>query len=296
MSDKSIRNFVNENLSPTAVYVLVSDTDELLYWPDNLKNSLPLNALKRYLSDKTVTDSFVIEQFDTEIPDLMIYVIVDQDAFMEPVRKQLYNLFLVLAICSVLIISISLILTRPVIRSLLEEQRMRELSRKDLLSGLYNRRVLNDLFVKEIARSKRYDHPLAVIMFDIDHFKTINDTYGHKVGDEVIRAIGNYCLKISRKNDFWIRYGGEEFLGVLPETDKEAVAVFSERLRSGIEQTTFKTSKGDLSVTVSGGYASFKLSKNTIIQPESMIDVVDQALYESKRTGRNKMVQSEGHT
>ncbi len=291
MSDQVVRDFVNENLSPIAVYVLVSDTGELLYWPDKLMDASPLDALKQYLHNKTPRQSYIIKKFNTNMSDLTIYVVVDQDSFTEPVRNQLSQLLIVLAVFSIIIFIVTIILTRPVIRSLLAEQRMRELTRKDLLSGLYNRRVINDLFVAEIARAKRYKHPLAVIMFDIDHFKKVNDTYGHPAGDEVIRTVGSYCLESSRQSDFWIRYGGEEFLGVFPETNAEEVAVFAERLRSGLEQTAVKTSKGTLSFTVSGGYASFLLNENSEIEPANMIDLVDQALYEAKRSGRNKILQ-----
>ena len=127
-------------------------------------------------------------------------------------------------------------------------------------------------------------------MFDIDHFKSINDTYGDPVGDQVIKAVGDYCKTMSRSNDLWVRYGGEEFLGILPEADLIATVTYAERLRSDLEKFPIETTKGVISITVSGGYASFTPAERQF-RAEEMIDMVARALYQAKESGRNRMVQ-----
>lgn len=293
MSDWSVRDVINEHAGPMTVYALASAAGEILYWPASLRASTSLDALKNFLVKKEANGSFIISQVDLPHFDLELYSIVNEKIFSAPIHGQFAALLSVLVVISIVIVVLSIIITRPVVRSLLEEQRMRDLSRRDLLTGLYNRRALNDYFASEVARSRRYGHSLAVVMFDIDHFKKVNDTYGHSVGDEVIQEIGNYCTTISRHNDFWVRYGGEEFLGVLPETDGEAVAIYAERLRSGLEQITIETRQGAVSITVSGGFASFNLADNQQLEAREMIDGVDQALYQAKRRGRNRMVRYE---
>lgn len=289
ISDQDVRDFVNRNKDAMTTYVLASRTGDILYWPDALTQGEVRMALDATHGKQTSKRAILVERSTTTIPDLTLYALVDAALFRAPVKDRLRRLSLVLGFLSLGILLASIVTARPVIRSLLEEQRMRELSRRDLLTGLYNRRALKELFESEVARSRRYGHSLAVVMFDIDHFKQVNDSHGHIAGDEVLQHIGNYCQGFSRRNDSWIRFGGEEFLALLPETDQHAVATYAERLRKGIGQEKIRSGKGLLSVTISGGYCSFTPAEQ-VLELDEIIGAVDQALYEAKRTGRNKMV------
>src|SRR5262249_46232969 len=115
-------------------------------------------------------------------------------------------------------------------------ENLRELATHDPLTGVYNRRAVEDVLRKEVDRAERHDRPLAVAMMDADHFKNINDTYGHQTGDEVLRAISGRCQKTLRSNDVFGRYGGEEFVIVFPETSIADAAVVAERLRAAVAE------------------------------------------------------------
>ena len=153
---------------------------------------------------------------------------------------------------------------------------------KDLLTGLYRREILNDLIEKEFYRSKRYGYHFSILMIDIDDFKKVNDTYGHLVGDKVLKKVAETTKKTIRKSDVAIRYGGEEFLIILPHTDLEAAKIAAERIRKNIE----KLDVDGVKVTVSVGIADNSLSPKL----EDLIRKADQALYIAKRTGKNKVV------
>lgn len=289
MSDHDFHNLINKNRDITTTYVLSSDDGNLLYWPDSLDRKMVHDLLQNDKNRPSFNNSYLINQVETQVKGLKLYSIVDKSIFLSPVNGRLYTLFIVLSLASILTLIASLLAARPIFLSMVEEQRMRELSQRDMLTGLYNRRALVELFEKEAFRSRRYNRPLSMVMFDIDHFKKFNDTYGHVAGDQVLQTIGTYCLNLSRKHDFWIRYGGEEFIVLLPETDQASVATYAERLRSGIEHLKVETSKGPLSVTISGGYHSFA-SFDSKTELEHVINTIDKALYEAKNKGRNTMM------
>jgi len=170
------------------------------------------------------------------------------------------------------------------------EQRIREMAVTDELTGLFNRRVFRDRLTEESERSKRYNRPLSCIMFDVDHFKNVNDTHGHDVGDVVLRMIGNLLSEHSRTSDCVARYGGEEFVHILPETGADEAAGVAEKLRALIAEQTIETGNGPLQVTSSFGVASF--SADDIRQTpdiDTIVKVADEALYKAKNGGRNRV-------
>ena len=158
----------------------------------------------------------------------------------------------------------------------------------DWLTSLYNRRHFFRLGEEEIARARRYRHPISVLMIDIDHFKLVNDNYGHSVGDEVLNSIAKRILAGLRQSDFAGRYGGEEFAVVLPETDLPAAAeIVAERLRDTIAARPVETAEGPLPVTISVGVASVD------VEHENLLDALtraDAGLYSAKHAGRNRVV------
>jgi diguanylate cyclase len=161
-----------------------------------------------------------------------------------------------------------------------------ELSMRDPLTGLYNRRGLSERLVEEVSRARRYGAPLSLVMVDIDHFKRINDTHGHAIGDVAIGHVARLLMRDRRVSDIVARYGGEELLLLLPHTPLDGALSLAERLRYLIEKTPFRTVSGEDSLTVSMGVALFKLNMR---QPEELLEAADQALYRSKHAGRNRV-------
>ncbi len=165
----------------------------------------------------------------------------------------------------------------------LAQERLRELATRDALTGTYNRGHLEEVIRRELERSVRYTRPLTIAMLDADHFKRINDTYGHAVGDQVLRALADRCKRTLRSNDVLGRYGGEEFVAVLPETSLEEAAIVAERIRTGIGDTPVAFPGGSVPITVSIGLASSSPGQRL----ESLLGMADSALYAAKRDGRN---------
>jgi two-component system cell cycle response regulator len=160
----------------------------------------------------------------------------------------------------------------------------------DPLTGLYNRRYLDAHLQSALARAAANDKPVCVLIFDIDHFKAVNDTYGHDAGDDVLRDFADRLRAGVRGIDLVARYGGEEFVLVMPETEAGFAASVAERLRSDVERVAFRTRSGAvIPVTVSIGLAEWQ---GVTDSAESLMRRADQALYSAKRSGRNRVVAS----
>jgi diguanylate cyclase (GGDEF)-like protein len=167
------------------------------------------------------------------------------------------------------------------------EGELLRLARRDSLTGVYNRGYLFELAEREVALASRHQRPLAVAMLDIDHFKRINDSHGHAVGDDVIVSLAGICMSELRAIDHFGRIGGEEFVCVMPETDKAAAMQCAERLRSRIEQVLVETPHGQIGYTVSIGLAMLgELSADW----KSLLHAADCALYRAKGDGRNRVM------
>ena len=171
-----------------------------------------------------------------------------------------------------------------VMRDQLEEKNveLEALSVTDKLTGLYNRVKLDSVIAEEIDRYERYKNPFGIILLDIDHFKLVNDTYGHQVGDKVLQEVARLLTTYTRKSDLVGRWGGEEFLIICPGIDKEKLISLSEKLRTIFESHPFPivTSK-----TASFGAASYKESESV----KTFIHRADEALYQAKNSGRNRV-------
>ena len=154
----------------------------------------------------------------------------------------------------------------------------------DGLTNVYTRRHFFDLAFEEFYRSRRYGHPMSILMLDIDHFKRVNDRYGHPAGDAVLQSTAEMCQKILRTPDIIGRYGGEEFVILLAETDLEAAENVAHRLSDAIREMVIPTKKGDVQVTISGGVAGDNVEKLNLIE---MIELADQAMYAAKNAGRD---------
>ncbi len=165
--------------------------------------------------------------------------------------------------------------------SLLQQQAVR-----DGLTGLYNHIHFQELFAHQFYLAKRHEHPFALLMFDIDFFKEVNDSYGHQVGDIVLKKFAELVQEEVRQTDIWARYGGEEFVLALPDTSEEGALNIAEKIRSHIASKVF-THKGiTLQVTVSIGVSAFDFRMK---HPAELIEQADFALYQSKAQGRNRV-------
>ena len=158
-------------------------------------------------------------------------------------------------------------------------------SERDGLTGVYNRRKLEQVLGAEVQRARRYQQNLAVLMFDIDHFKRINDTHGHLVGDEAIRHVAKKAVSTLRVTDFVARYGGEEFVALLPGEEISRAAIAAERLREAVAKP-FSGAGVALAVSISIGVTGLRADTGS---PEILLSEADQALYASKQNGRNRV-------
>ncbi len=162
------------------------------------------------------------------------------------------------------------------------------LATTDQLTGLYNRRHFNTLMSQELGRATRYKRPFSLIMFDIDHFKKVNDTYGHPAGDKVLSVLSRAAASAVRNTDVLARYGGEEFILLLPETIQQGAAILAERIRQTVSELKIDADGKVLRVTISLGVTTYDPGKG-MKKSEEIIQSADQALYKSKETGRNKV-------
>ena len=165
-------------------------------------------------------------------------------------------------------------------------KKLHELAFRDGLTGLYNHRYFHEEIDRELERAKRYEREFSLILFDIDHFKKINDSYGHPAGDQVLVDISRTAEKALRKSDIIARYGGEEFAVILPETNFMAAKEVAERIRSDIERRSMVVNGIVINITVSVGYTCYRHVSN-LREKGPIINLADKALYTAKQSGRN---------
>ena len=175
-----------------------------------------------------------------------------------------------------------------IIRQQEENIRLEELAYIDPLTECVNRRKFEELSNLELQRSSRYDSELSFLMLDIDHFKTINDTYGHAIGDEVLKHFSSICLKLARDIDVVARVGGEEFIVMLPETNEEDAFIFAERFRKEIYNSTLTIDEHTIKYSVSIGISSLNRDKDNEVS--MILQRADAAMYDAKESGRNRCV------
>ncbi len=157
----------------------------------------------------------------------------------------------------------------------------------DSLTGIYNRRYIMDIFDRELNNAIRFKVPLSCILLDIDHFKTVNDTYGHAGGDFALVKVGELIRSLIRKNDSVGRYGGEEFIILLPHTNKENAFTIAEKIRQKLQSSVFTYEDTELKIT-----GSFGIMDNLFpeVNLDKMLTMADSALYKAKKIGRNKVL------
>ncbi len=174
-------------------------------------------------------------------------------------------------------------------RLAITNEKLAQLATTDELTGLINRRAGMTRLHELWSSSRRYGEPLSYVVLDIDHFKNCNDTYGHGVGDIVLKRVADIFRKTSRLSEVVCRFGGEEFLIICPKSVAKMAGAGAERVRQAVESLIVKTDAGDLRVTISAGVAEMTKS---MVSPDHLLRVADQALYLAKRSGRNRVVVS----
>ncbi len=160
-------------------------------------------------------------------------------------------------------------------------------ARTDFLTGALNRRAFEDHFSREFMRKKRYSRPMSIMILDIDNFKKINDTYGHETGDSTLKALVSIIDKQLRDSDLFARFGGEEFIIALPESDEDGACLLGERIREGIENASVEAGENQVTFTVSAGITEIKSGDENI---KEVIARADKALYQAKAAGKNRVI------
>ena len=196
------------------------------------------------------------------------------------------NINLRTAICDYFC-SISKDMTNPIVIEIRVLEEALDSLKYDSLTGLYTRRIFDDMFLRETDRATRYGLEMAVLFFDLDDFKKINDTFGHLAGDETLKHVARIILNEIRAIDIAVRYGGEEIVVVLPETGKVDAFVVGERIREKVESTKLDYNGQNISLTISGGISSFPIDAT---DTENLIKNSDIAVYKAKETGKNNIV------
>jgi diguanylate cyclase (GGDEF)-like protein len=188
----------------------------------------------------------------------------------------------VFAACLAILIMLTIRIARQ--QAYLSEKKLLHASRHDSLTGVCNRGYLTELGGREVALAKRYGRSLALAMIDIDHFKIVNDTFGHEVGDRAIKILVDVCQPNLRSIDHFGRLGGEEFVCILPETDLAEALTCAERMRTSVENVGLETRDGPFTFTISIGVAVLGPSQEDF---PSLLKSADDALYRAKKGGRN---------
>ncbi len=166
----------------------------------------------------------------------------------------------------------------------LAAEKARAVALKDALTGIWNRQAINEIMEKEYTRWLRYQNPLSIIIWDVDYFKRVNDNYGHAAGDKVLKTIAQIFNQATRNADFIGRFGGEEFMGVFPETRLEEALKLANKIREKVANSKFHYENKPVPITASAGLATFRPNDSI----EDVFKRADKALYKAKETGRNK--------
>jgi diguanylate cyclase (GGDEF)-like protein len=225
----------------------------------------------------------------------MCVVSADGKPFSDPERQLLNSLFDIIRIGEETEMKIQeleqrmLNLQRENLDLVVRNRVLNEVSSRDTLTGLFNRGYVIEKLDSEINRAVRHGSPMAVLMMDLDHFKDINDTYGHNVGDQVLQWVGKTLRESCRVYDVPGRYGGEEFCVVLPETLTRNTTAVAERIRNRFEVGALNVGDNKLNVTASFGIAGLDSVPGDGLTPAALIDRADRALYCAKNRGRNRV-------
>jgi diguanylate cyclase (GGDEF)-like protein len=216
-------------------------------------------------------------------PDLDWYLIVEQDQTQtlgKAAERLIGNIAIGLIVTILVIVLVIIVLNMFI-------SKLEIYATQDEMTGMYNRRKMDELLLREIAYAKRYGDPLSLMILDIDQFKSVNDTYGHHAGDNYLKGMCAVLQEEVRTVDFLGRWGGEEFIVVLPKTKLEQAKELGERLRKAVEEVKVESGRGLISRTISVGIVSPTLAK---LDADEMIRLADETMYRAKQEGGNKVI------
>jgi len=230
----------------------------------------------------TVVLLSVLWEFWLETPVLGLFI---EDIEPEPLTERWEYIVTIALFVSLALIYPAIMGGKLVSKQNEQYGEIKRISEHDYLTGIYNRRTINEVLVKEIKRSDRYGFTFAVILLDIDSFKKTNDEFGHTAGDHLLVEMSEVMRNTTRASDTIGRWGGEEFLVVCPQTDRDGVFLLAEKLRKNIDDRKFSV-VGDKTVSV--GVAEYHAGDNA----ESIVARADKALYTAKQQGKNRIVRA----
>ncbi|MEW8584369.1 MAG: GGDEF domain-containing protein, partial [Candidatus Thiodiazotropha sp.] len=182
---------------------------------------------------------------------------------------------------------ISVLFAKNSVQKKVAFRKLQQYATTDDLTGLANRRELDKVALREFKRATRFSRHLSVLMMDLDHFKAVNDSYGHNVGDRVLRHVADICVAAIRGQDFLARYGGEEFTILLPETEIGSAALLAQRICDEIAAKPYRDGTQPISITISIGISEVEDNDDDV---HNLLYRADKALYEAKKRGRNRVV------
>ena len=245
--------------------------------------------LNTHPSQTTVNNGYTIYEHFNEVANKW-YQIQEKAVILKDSRSVLISIALDISLqkeAQSKLIDTHVKLTRQT-QALQEAQaKLKEQANRDPLTNMYNRRYFSEMSEKIISIAKRTKQPLSFMMIDIDDFKKINDTYGHSVGDEVIKLLANKLIYTVRQSDIVARFGGEEFAIILPSTDTENAVLFADKIRKDIESISYKENGTSIKFTISIGVDKFNYENDN--NASDSLNRADKALYEAKTTGKNKV-------
>jgi len=295
--------FIKTILDNNPAFVMITDGEEILFLNKSFLNYLGCASVDDFLARYKTINKFLITKEDVFYKDKPFNVWI-KDVLENPNREHMVymtgrDLLKTDALTYLVRIneipeenekSSFLVTFTDISRIECEMLMLQELSVRDPLTGIYNRKKFDDELTKEIERTQRYGLALSLIIFDIDHFKLVNDTHGHQIGDMVLREITRVVRADIRIIDVFARYGGEEFVIITPETGQAGAGELAEKLRGAVEAHCFEKAG---KITCSFGVSEYVLKED----PEGLIRKADYALYIAKRNGRNRVeIIEKGHS
>lgn len=248
---------------------------------------LARGAVEGTVHDVTPRDGVRRIRSFRRVAEYPLYIVVGRadDEYLDQWQRLRATALVTLAAFVALTLLLSVLVFRYWNKLTLARDTMQRMAHTDFLTGLANRRAFIEAAELELVRAKRYGTPVSLLMMDVDFFKKVNDTRGHEVGDAALKGIAACALGVLREVDLMGRWGGEEFIILLPETDAASAAEAAERLRAAVEKMEVACSGGAIRLTVSIGHASRRNGEEGI---DALIRRADDALYRAKETGRNR--------
>lgn len=290
-------NHLMKNTNANGGALLIEKSGELVVEAiDSIKDGAVLENNKRILKTMKTLERQLIKYPDELKMDGILVDFLPKELLIEPIVYKNILLGVIILVSTSAFSSNAVnklsIFSQEIslaFRNAITHNQMQLLAALDALTGLYNRRFGALRIQEEFSRAIRANTPLSILIFDIDHFKNVNDTYGHLVGDKVLVSIAKIALSSIREGDVLVRYGGEEFLCVLPGANQGDAHIIAERIRIIVMNNVVKHAEQDIRVTLSIGVASYP--HNNISDSDQLIKLADDAMYIAKNTGRNRTVQ-----